>query len=488
MIHRYKKKDYNVVIDGNSGSIHIVDDLAYDIIGHYDKILNGDECTRDSDKGRISMLEHRLQSEINVEKLSEIIFENIRDKHENVSINDVVETVEDVQELRRSGKLFSDDEFKTIAENMKSRLLVLKAICLHVAHDCNMNCQYCFAGEGEYCGTRGLMSFETAKNAIDFLVENSTGRRNLEVDFFGGEPLLNWEVCKKTVEYARSIEDKKDKNFRFTLTTNGLLIDDDVIEFANREMSNVVLSLDGRKEINDRMRKMKNGLGTYDIVVDKFKKLVDKRGNKDYYIRGTYTKNNLDFTQDILHMAELGFRELSMEPVVAEDGENYAIDRGDLDIIFENYDELSEEMVKRYGSDQEFYFYHYTVDFTGGPCIAKRLSGCGVGTEYLAITPDGELFPCHQFVGDKEFLLGTLETGIVKKDVIDKFKNCNVYSHDECQDCFAKLYCSGGCSANAYHKNGDIEKVYEMSCEIHKKRIENAIVMELEKQKNDNSV
>ena len=265
MIHRYKKKDYNVVIDGNSGSIHIVDDLAYDIIGHYDKILNGDECTRDSDKGRISMLEHRLQSEINVEKLSEIIFENIRDKHENVSINDVVETVEDVQELRRSGKLFSDDEFKTIAENMKSRLLVLKAICLHVAHDCNMNCQYCFAGEGEYCGTRGLMSFETAKNAIDFLVENSTGRRNLEVDFFGGEPLLNWEVCKKTVEYARSIEDKKDKNFRFTLTTNGLLIDDDVIEFANREMSNVVLSLDGRKEINDRMRKMKNGLGTYDM-------------------------------------------------------------------------------------------------------------------------------------------------------------------------------------------------------------------------------
>lgn len=466
MIHQYKNRGFNIVIDGNSGSIHSVDEFAYDVISEYDKVIRKDNLGDNIGDFQL---------------LASCIFDKIKIKYHEITRDDVVETLEEIKELEDQGQLFSKDQFKEIAENMKSRLTVLKAICLHVAHDCNMNCKYCFAGEGEYQGDRGLMSFETAKSAIDFLVENSHGRRNLEVDFFGGEPLLNWEVCKKTVEYARSIEKEKGKNFRFTLTTNGLLINDDVIEFSNKHMSNVVLSLDGRKEINDNMRKTRDGRGTYDLIIDKFKKLVDARGNKDYYIRGTYTGNNLDFTKDIIHVADLGFKELSMEPVVTDYKESYAITDESLEKIFESYDKLSDEMLKRSGTENEFNFYHYTVDFNGGPCLAKRLSGCGVGTEYLAITPSGELYPCHQFVGDEEYLLGDLDRGIVKTDVIAEFKNCNIYSHDECDDCFAKLYCSGGCSANAYHENGDIKKVYQLSCKIHRKRIENAIAMELEK-------
>lgn len=449
MIHQYKNNGYNIIIDANSGCIHSVDDVAYDIIKLVDEGI-GD---------------------------AQLIFNEIKDKYNDITIDDVTETLEDIELLKKEGKLFSDDIFRDLAPYMKDKQSVLKAICLHVAHDCNMNCGYCFAGKGEYNGPKGLMSFETAKKVIDFLVEHSPGRRNLEVDFFGGEPLLNWEVCKKTVEYARSIEKEKNKNFRFTLTTNGLLIDDDVIEFSNKEMGNVVLSLDGRPEINDNMRKTKNGKGTYDLIIDKFKKFADSRNQKDYYMRGTYTKYNRDFAKDIIHMADLGFKELSMEPVVCSPDMPYALTEDDIPVLKENYDILAREMIKRYKDGNGFNFYHYTIDFTGGPCISKRISGCGVGTEYLAITPEGDIYPCHQFVGDDKYKMGNLDDGITKGEIVSEFKGCNVYSRKECDDCFAKLYCSGGCSANAYHMNGDLKTVCEFSCELHKKRIECAVMM-----------
>ncbi len=342
-----------------------------------------------------------------------------------------------------------------------------------------MDCGYCFAGKGEYNGEKGLMSLDVAKKAINFLIRNSEGRTNLEVDFFGGEPLLNWNVCKEIVKYARNLEDKYNKNFRFTLTTNGLLIDDDVIEFSNREMSNVVLSLDGRKGTNDNMRKTKNGKGTYDLIIDNFKKFADSRNQKNYYMRGTYTSFNKDFAKDIIHMADLGFKELSMEPVVCSSKMPYALKREDIDILKENYDILAKEMIKRYKEGNGFNFYHYDVDLTGGPCIAKRISGCGVGTEYLAITPEGDIYPCHQFVGDQKYLIGNLDEGITKKEALADFEKCNVYSKPECKKCFAKLYCSGGCAANAYHTNGDINTIYDFSCELHKKRIECAIMIQV---------
>ena len=448
MIHQYKNNGYNIVIDVNSGSVHSVDEVAYDIIEM-------------------------------VDKKEENIFEKINAKYPEITEKDVEETLEDIEVLKKEGKLFTTDIFEDFAPAMKKKQSVLKAICLHVAHDCNMDCGYCFAGKGEYQGEKGLMSFETGKRAIDFLIENSPERKNLEVDFFGGEPLLNWDVCKKLVEYARSIEKEHNKNFRFTLTTNGLLVDDDVIEFSNKEMSNVVLSLDGQKCVNDKMRKTKNGKGTYDLIIDKFKKFAESREQKDYYMRGTYTKYNLDFADDILHMADLGFKELSMEPVVAPDTADYALTDENLDVLKKNYERLSQEMLKREKECNGFNFYHYSIDLTGGPCISKRISGCGVGTEYVAITPSGEIYPCHQFVGNEEFLLGTLDEGIVNRNVCTQFENCNVYSHKECRECFAKLYCSGGCAANAVHQTGDVNGVYEFSCELHRKRIECAIMMKV---------
>lgn len=448
MIHQYKNNGYNIVIDANSGSIHSVDEIAYDIIKLYDE-------------------------------KEENIYEEMKKKYPDITREDVDETLDDIQTLIDEGKLFSEDIFEDLAPKMKKKQSVLKAICLHVAHDCNMDCGYCFAGKGEYQGEKGLMSLETGKKAMDFLVENSPGRKNLEVDFFGGEPLLNWDVCKQLVEYGRELEKKFDKNFRFTLTTNGLLIDDDVIEFSKKEMSNVVLSLDGQKATNDNMRKNKNGKGTYDLIIDKFKKLADSRNQQDYYMRGTYTKYNLNFADDLIHMADLGFKELSMEPVVAPADAPYALSEDDLPVLMENYEKLSKEMIKRYKEGNGFNFYHYNIDLTGGPCISKRISGCGVGTEYVAITPNGEIYPCHQFVGDEKYLMGTLDGGIVNDKVCDEFENCNVYSHKECKDCFAKLYCSGGCAANAYHTTGSVNGVYDFSCELHRKRIECAIMMKV---------
>lgn len=452
MIHAYKMNGYNIILDQNSGCVHSVDEATYDIITMYES------KSRDEIKSYI-LDKYKNQDDVTSEEI-DLCFE-------------------DIEALIKDGRLFAKDTFEAEAVNFKRRQGVVKAICLHVAHDCNLACKYCFAGKGEYDGPKGLMSFETGKRALDFLIEQSGTRRNLEVDFFGGEPLLNWEVCKKLVAYGREQEKKHNKNFRFTLTTNGLLINDDVIDFCNKEMANVVLSLDGRKITNDAMRVSANGTGSYDLIVDKFKKLASSRNQKDYYMRGTYTHNNLDFASDIIHMADLGFKELSIEPVVSDPGEPYALKNEDLPVLKEQYQILADEMLRRYRKGDGFTFYHYMIDLNAGPCIVKRVSGCGVGTEYLAVTPSGELYPCHQFVGDEKFLLGDIWKGITNKEVIEQFEGCNVYSHKECKDCFAKLYCSGGCAANAYHTTGSVNGIYEFGCELHRKRIECAIMLKV---------
>lgn len=443
---------YNIILDQNSGCVHSVDDVAYDIITMYE------------DKSK--------------DEIKAFILDKYNDK-EDVNEEEIDFCFNDIDELIKDGRLFAKDTFEVVAKEFKKRQGVVKAICLHVAHDCNLACRYCFAGKGEYDGPKGLMSFETGKRALDFLIEQSGTRKNLEVDFFGGEPLMNWEVCKKLVEYGREQEKIHNKNFRFTLTTNGLLINDDVIEFCNREMGNVVLSLDGRKSTNDAMRVSRNGAGSYDLIIDKFKKFADSRNQENYYMRGTYTHNNLDFSKDIIHMADMGFKDLSIEPVVCSPDEPYALKDSDLPTLKEQYQILADEMLKRYRKGNGFTFYHYMIDLDAGPCIVKRVSGCGVGTEYLAVTPSGELYPCHQFVGDEKFLLGNIWDGITNKQVLEQFENCNVYSHKECKDCFAKLYCSGGCAANAYHATGSVNGIYEFGCELHRKRIECAIMLKV---------
>ncbi len=452
MIHAYKMNGYNIILDQNSGCVHSVDEVAYDIITNYK------EKSKDEIKKYI-LEKFKNQSDVTPEEI-DICFE-------------------DIEALIADGRLFAEDTFEATAKEFKKRQGVVKAICLHVAHDCNLACKYCFAGKGEYDGPKGLMSFETGKRALDFLIEQSGTRKNLEVDFFGGEPLLNWDVCKKLVEYGRSKEKKFNKNFRFTLTTNGLLVDDEVIEFCNKEMGNVVLSLDGRPQTHDRLRTSCNGKGSYDLIIDKFKKFADSRNQSDYYMRGTYTHYNTDFSADILHMADLGFKELSIEPVVSDPAEPYALKESDVPVLKEQYQILANEMLKRCRKGNGFTFYHYMIDLDAGPCIVKRVSGCGVGTEYLAVTPSGDLYPCHQFVGDEKFRLGDIWNGIENKEILNQFNECNVYSHKECKDCFAKLYCSGGCAANAYHTTGNVNGVYEFGCELHRKRIECAIMLKV---------
>lgn len=451
MIHQYKLNGHNIVIDTYSGSVHAVDDVAYDVISMFE--------TADKDE----------------------IIKKISEKHQNITDGDILKCIDDVAELKASGQLFSEDIYADKADVLKNKNSDIKALCLHVAHTCNLNCSYCFAAQGKYQGERALMSFEVGKRALDFLIENSGNRKNLEVDFFGGEPLMNFDVVKRLVEYARSIEKKHNKNFRFTLTTNGVLIDDDVIDFCNREMNNVVLSLDGRKEVHDRLRKDYKGNGSYDLIVPKFQEFVEKRGDKSYYIRGTYTHKNTDFTNDIFHMADLGFKELSMEPVVCAPGEEYALTEDDLPVLFEQYEILAKEMLKRDSENRGFTFYHYMIDLSNGPCIYKRISGCGSGTEYLAVTPWGELFPCHQFVGDEKYSMGNIYDGVTNTKMRDRFKKFNVYSRPECADCWAKLYCSGGCAANAYHAAGDILGVYDYGCKLFKKRMECAIMIQVDK-------
>ncbi len=373
--------------------------------------------------------------------------------------------------------MYTEDIYQNYIADFKKRKTVVKALCLHIAHDCNLACKYCFAEEGEYHGRRALMSFEVGKKALDFLIRNSGNRRNLEVDFFGGEPLMNWEVVKDLVQYGRSREEKYNKKFRFTLTTNGVLLNDEVMEFVNREMSNVVLSLDGRKEVNDKMRPFRNGTGSYDLIVPKFQKLADSRNQTNYYVRGTFTHDNLDFSQDVIHYADLGFQQMSMEPVVGDDSEPYAIREEDLPKIMEEYDTLAKEFIKRKKEGRGFNFFHFMIDLEQGPCVAKRLSGCGSGTEYLAVTPWGDLYPCHQFVGREDFLLGNVDEGITRTDICDEFKMCNVYAKEKCRSCFAKYYCSGGCAANSYQFHGSITDAYDIGCEMERKRVECAIMI-----------
>lgn len=448
MIHAYKLFDKNIVIDVYSGSVHIVDDVAYDAI---------------------TMRENEDKSAVR---------DALIKKYPDLTNKDIDELFDDIDELIDEGKLYSKDIYADMAFDLKTRHTEIKALCLHVAHTCNLNCEYCFAGQGKFHGERALMSLEVGKRAIDFLIENSGARHNLEVDFFGGEPLMNFEVVKQIVAYARSIEKKHDKNFRFTLTTNGVNIDDDVIDFANRECHNVVLSLDGRKEIHDKLRVTATGKGSYDIIVPKFKRLVESRGGKGYYMRGTFTHNNPDFTKDVFHMRDLGFRELSMEPVVCSPDDPYALTDEDIQIVLREYEKLAAEMIRSKKAGEGFTFYHYMIDLSHGPCIYKRISGCGSGTEYFAVTPTGELYPCHQFVGEEKFLMGNIWDGVTNEALKDEFKLTNAYARKECDDCWAKLYCSGGCAANAYHATGSIRGVYEQGCELFKKRIECAIAIQ----------
>ncbi len=450
MVHCYKNNGYNIVLDSNSGSVHAVDEVAFEVIDKY---------------------ESRSKEEIILE---------LCDKYPEITADDIEEIFQDIEELKKEGKLFSEDKFKDLQIDIKARPTQLKALCLHIAHDCNMCCKYCFAGEGEYSGDRSLMSFEVGKRALDFLIEQSGSRKNLEVDFFGGEPLLNFDVVKQLVAYARSIEKEKGKNFRFTLTTNGVLLNDEVMEWVNKECYNVVLSLDGRKETNDRMRRTRNDKGTYDLILPKFQKMAKERNQQGYYIRGTYTHYNTDFANDILHLADLGFEQLAMEPVVTDPKMDYALQESDIPKLKDQYDLLAKEMCKRNREGKGFTFFHYMIDLEGGPCIYKRISGCGVGTDYMAVTPWGDLYPCHQFVGDEKFLLGNVFDGVKNTDIVNEFKLCNVYSREACQDCFAKLYCSGGCSANAYHTTGKITGTCDMSCELHRKRVENAIMIKID--------
>ena len=449
MIHQYKLNGYNIVLDAISGAVHCVDEVAYDVIALYED--------HTADEIVAAILDKYAESE-------------------GITEADVRECLEDVATLKEQGKLFAKDVYANMAFDFKNRHTEVKALCLHVAHTCNLNCEYCFAAQGKYHGERAVMSFEVGKRAIDFLIENSAGRRNLEVDFFGGEPLMNWDVCKQIVEYARSVEKEHDKNFRFTLTTNGLNLNDEVIEFANREMHNVVLSLDGRKEVHDRLRKTVGGQGSYDVIVPKFQHFVEKREGRGYYMRGTFTHHNVDFTNDLFHMLDLGFTELSMEPVVCPPDDPYALTKEDLPVLFEQYEILAKEQIRRRREGRPFTFYHYMIDLTGGPCIYKRISGCGSGTEYMAVTPWGDLYPCHQFVGDEAYKLGDIWSGVTNTALRDEFKMCNAYARPDCKDCWAKLYCSGGCAANAYHATGSIRGIYEYGCDLFRKRIECAIM------------
>lgn len=443
-------------MDVYSGSIHVVDDVAYDMIAMYETA--------------------------SPEEIIDAMLEKYGDRPD-VTEEDLRECISDIEELKRQKKLFSEDLFQGIASDFKNRSHDIKALCLHVAHSCNLNCQYCFASQGKYHGERALMSFEVAKQAMDFLVANSGDHVNLEVDFFGGEPLMNFEVVKQTVAYARSIEKEAGKNFRFTLTTNGMDVNDEVIEFANRECHNVVMSIDGRKEVHDHLRKDYQGNGSYDRIVPKFQEFAKRRGGKDYYVRGTFTHNNTDFTNDIFHLADLGFTQLSMEPVVCSPEDPYALTKEDLPVLFEQYEILAKEMLRRKKEGRPITFYHYMIDLTHGPCIHKRIAGCGSGTEYFAVTPWGDLYPCHQFVGDEAYRMGNVWDGVTNLQIQEKFRQCNVYARKECDDCWARLFCSGGCAANAYHAAGDIRGVYDYGCQLFRKRMECAIMLQVAEQK-----
>nr|WP_027870161.1 thioether cross-link-forming SCIFF peptide maturase [[Eubacterium] cellulosolvens] len=445
MIHLYKNNGYNLCLDVNSGSVHVVDDLSYEV-------LQGMQDGKDADT-----ITKELSGTYDAGEVSEVIGE--------------------CELLKKEGMLFTEDPYRDKIDQFAHRPTVVKALCLQIAHDCNLACRYCFAEEGEYHGKRGMMTFEVGRKALDFVVANSGSRRNLEVDFFGGEPTMNWQVVKDLVAYGRSIEEKYNKKFRFTLTTNGVLVNEEIMDFCDREMGNVVMSVDGRAETHNHMRPFRNGKGSYELVIPKFQKWAERRNQDKYYVRGTFTHYNLDFAKDVLALADLGFKQISIEPVVAPPTEDYALREEDLPVIKEQYDILAKEIIKRTKEGRGFNFFHFMVDLTGGPCVYKRLSGCGAGGEYLAVSPWGELFPCHQFDGNRDFVLGTVDEGVTRPDLVEKFKEVNVYSKKECSECFSRFYCSGGCAANSFNFTGGINDVYKIGCELQKKRTECALMI-----------
>ena len=451
MIHQYKNNGYNIILDVNSGSVHVVDEIVYDVVADIveNNLENADQAT-----------------------VLNALSKKFADRTE-----DLPKIIDEIYEFKEEGILFTEDIYEKSIDAFKNRETVVKALCLHIAHDCNLKCKYCFAEEGEYHGRRALMSYEVGKKALDFLVANSGSRVNLEVDFFGGEPLMNWQVVKDLVAYGRSLEEPHHKKFRFTLTTNGVLLNDEILEFVNKEMGNIVLSVDGRKEINDRMRPLAGGQGSYDLIIPKFKKVAESRNQTNYYVRGTFTHFNKDFAADVCHLADLGFKQISVEPVVAPESEEYALVEEDIPQILAEYDKLAVEMLKRHKEGKDFNFFHFMIDLQGGPCVYKRLSGCGSGTEYLAVTPWGDFYPCHQFVGQEQFLMGNVDEGITNTKIREEFKACNVYSKEKCKNCFAKFYCSGGCAANSYNFHGNINDAYDLGCELQRKRVECAIMI-----------
>ncbi|MBM7613887.1 thioether cross-link-forming SCIFF peptide maturase [Alkaliphilus hydrothermalis] len=444
MIHKFNQGNKNIVIDVNSGAVHVVDPLVYRILDFYP------------------------------DHTDEVIVETLKGAYTSDSIQ---EALEEIKTLKKEGLLFSEERYLE-HESFKNKKPVVKALCLHIAHDCNIRCKYCFASQGDFKGQRSFMTLEVGQKAIDFLLENSGKRRNLEVDFFGGEPLMNFDVVKEIVAYGRRREKEYNKAIRFTMTTNGVLLDDENMKFINEEMHNVVLSIDGREEINDYMRYTVNGQGTYKLIVPKLLKMAEMRKGKDYYVRGTFTRHNLDFSNDVIHLADIGFKNVSVEPVVAAPQHDYAITEEDLPIVFEHYEALAEEYVKRTKEGNPFNFFHFMIDLNQGPCVIKRIVGCGAGAEYLAVTPEGELYPCHQFVGNSDFMIGSVMDNTLKKELYYTFAEAHVYNKDKCNECWAKFYCSGGCHANAYHFNNDINVPYDIGCEMEKKRIESALMIQ----------
>lgn len=437
--------DLNIVVDVNGGAVHVVDEITFDVLDDYE--LN------DAEK--------------------------IAKKLPKYTLDEIKETFDEIKSLVEDGLLYSPDNYLDI-DAFKNREPVVKAMCLHIAHDCNLKCKYCFASQGDFGGAKSIMSFEVGKKALEYLVDNSGSRKNLEVDFFGGEPLMNFEVVKQLVEYGNELAKEKGKNFRFTITTNGVLLDDEIIDYVNEHMHNVVLSLDGRKSINDDMRPTLNDKGSYDIIVPKFQKLIEKRKDKYYYVRGTFTRDNMDFSKDVLHFKDLGFDLTSVEPVVGDESNPYALREEDLPKILDEYEKLAIEYSKMRVNNEPFRFFHFMVDLSQGPCVIKRMTGCGAGNEYLAITPEGDIYPCHQFVGQEEFKMGNVMTDKVElpKEMQETFKEAHIYAKDECSKCWAKFYCSGGCHANAFNFNNDILKPYDLGCQMQRKRLECALMVE----------
>lgn len=458
MIHKYRLNHFNIVLDVHSGAIHLVDDVLYDMLDFFTDEQGNQkrELTKDCPEDVCSALSQDYTNQ------------------------DIQDAYAELVELHDSDVLYSADDYEQYANMMVAS--PIKAMCLHIAHDCNLRCKYCFASTGDFGGGRKLLTAETGRAAIDFLLKYSKGRRNLELDFFGGEPLMNFDVVKEVVRYARSKEEEYGKNFRFTITTNGILLDDDKIDFINKEMSNVVLSLDGRREINDALRPSVNGKGSYDIIVPKYQKLVKKRGKEpnsydQYYVRGTFTKHNLDFSKDVMHLNELGFDQVSVEPVVSPEYAEYAITEADLPRIFQEYEDLAVQLIERKKAGTGFNFFHFMIDLDQGPCAIKRLRGCGCGNEYVAVTPDGDVYPCHQFVGMEDWKMGSVHDLSVDFKKKDYFAKANVYAKEDCKSCWAKFYCSGGCNANNLQYAGDVLKSHKISCELEKKRLECAIMI-----------